>query len=42
MGAAGTYFRHIKDAVVSIFDGMAVTASHLVRKPYTTVTQSTL
>ena len=35
MGAAGTYFRHIKDAVVSIFDGMAVTASHLIRKPYT-------
>jgi NADH-quinone oxidoreductase subunit I len=35
MGAAATYFRHIKDAVVSIFDGMAVTASHLVRKPYT-------
>jgi NADH-quinone oxidoreductase subunit I len=35
MGAPATYFRHIKDAVVSIFDGMAVTASHLVRKPYT-------
>jgi NADH-quinone oxidoreductase subunit I len=35
MGAAGIYFRHIKDAVVSIFDGMAVTASHLIRKPYT-------
>jgi NADH-quinone oxidoreductase subunit I len=35
MGAAGTYFRHIKDAVVSIFDGMAVTASHLIRRPYT-------
>jgi NADH-quinone oxidoreductase subunit I len=35
MGAAGTYFRHIKDAVVTIFDGMAVTASHLIRKPYT-------
>jgi NADH-quinone oxidoreductase subunit I len=35
MGAAGTYFRHIRDAVLSIFDGMAVTASHLVRKPYT-------
>lgn len=35
MGAAATYFRNIKDAVVSIFDGMAVTASHLVRKPYT-------
>src|SRR5216683_456343 len=35
MGATATYFRHIKDAVVSIFDGMAVTASHLIRKPYT-------
>jgi NADH-quinone oxidoreductase subunit I len=35
MAAAGTYFRNLKDAVVSIFDGMAVTASHLIRKPYT-------
>jgi NADH-quinone oxidoreductase subunit I len=35
MGAAGTYFRHIKEAVVSIFDGMAVTASHFIRRPYT-------
>ena len=35
MGTAASYFRHIKDAVVSIFDGMAVTASHFVRKPYT-------
>jgi NADH-quinone oxidoreductase subunit I len=35
MGATASYFRHIKDAVVSIFDGMAVTASHLIRKPYT-------
>lgn len=35
MGAAANYFRHIKDAVVTIFDGMAVTASHLVRRPYT-------
>jgi NADH-quinone oxidoreductase subunit I/NAD(P)H-quinone oxidoreductase subunit I len=35
MGAAGTYFRHIKEAVVTIFDGMAVTASHIIRKPYT-------
>ncbi|HEV7990123.1 MAG TPA: 4Fe-4S binding protein, partial [Candidatus Binataceae bacterium] len=25
----------IKEAVVSIFDGMAVTASHIIRKPYT-------
>jgi NADH-quinone oxidoreductase subunit I/NAD(P)H-quinone oxidoreductase subunit I len=35
MGAAANYFRNIKEAVVSIFDGMAVTASHLIRKPYT-------
>lgn len=35
MGAAGTYFRHIKEAVTSIFDGMAVTASHFIRRPYT-------
>ena len=35
MGAAASYFRHIRDAVVTIFDGMAVTASHFVRKPYT-------
>jgi NADH-quinone oxidoreductase subunit I len=35
MGAAASYFRHIKEAVVTIFDGMAVTASHFVRKPYT-------
>jgi NADH-quinone oxidoreductase subunit I/NAD(P)H-quinone oxidoreductase subunit I len=35
MGTAGTYFRHIKEAVVTIFDGMAVTASHFIRKPYT-------
>lgn len=35
MSTTATYFRHIKDAVVSIFDGMAVTASHLIRKPYT-------
>ncbi len=35
MGAAATYFKHFKDAVVTIFDGMAVTASHLIRKPYT-------
>jgi NADH-quinone oxidoreductase subunit I len=34
MGAA-TYFQHIKEAVATIFDGMAVTASHLIRKPYT-------
>jgi NADH-quinone oxidoreductase subunit I len=35
MGSAASYFRHIKEAVVTIFDGMAVTASHFVRKPYT-------
>jgi len=35
MGAATEYFRHIKDAVFTIFDGMAVSASHLVRRPYT-------
>jgi NADH-quinone oxidoreductase subunit I/NAD(P)H-quinone oxidoreductase subunit I len=35
MGAATDYFRHIKDAVVTIFDGMAVSASHLIRRPYT-------
>jgi NADH-quinone oxidoreductase subunit I len=34
MGAS-EYFEHIKDAVTSIFEGMAVTASHFVRKPYT-------
>ena len=35
MGAAAEYFRNIKDAVLTIFDGMAVSASHLIRKPYT-------
>lgn len=35
MGAATEYFRHIKEAVVTIFDGMAVSASHLLRRPYT-------
>src|SRR5215471_1829306 len=34
MGAA-VYFQHIKEALATIFDGMAVTASHFVRKPYT-------
>jgi NADH-quinone oxidoreductase subunit I len=34
MGAAA-YFRHIKEALSTIFDGMAVTASHMIRKPYT-------
>jgi len=31
----GTYLRNIKDAALTIADGMAVTFSHLVRKPYT-------
>ncbi len=35
MGAATEYFRHIKDAVFTVFDGMAVSASHLIRRPYT-------
>ena len=35
MGAATEYFRHIKDAVLTVFDGMAVSASHLLRRPYT-------
>ncbi|MBV8774123.1 MAG: 4Fe-4S binding protein [Deltaproteobacteria bacterium] len=29
------YFQHIKEALATIFDGMAVTASHMIRKPYT-------
>ena len=35
MGAAAEYLRHIRDAVVTVFDGMAVSASHLIRRPYT-------
>lgn len=35
MGALGAYVDNIKEAVTSIFEGMAVTASHFVRKPYT-------
>jgi NADH-quinone oxidoreductase subunit I len=35
MGATAAYFRHLKEAVTSIFDGMAVSASHLIRRPYT-------
>src|SRR5262249_39675482 len=31
----GTYLRNIKDAVATIADGMAVTASHMIRKPVT-------
>jgi len=34
MGAVA-YFQHIKEALATIFDGMAVTASHMIRKPYT-------
>jgi NADH-quinone oxidoreductase subunit I len=35
MAGAADYFRNIREAIVTIFDGMAVSASHLVRKPYT-------
>jgi formate hydrogenlyase subunit 6/NADH:ubiquinone oxidoreductase subunit I len=35
MGAISQYFGNIRDAVTSIFEGMAVTASHFIRKPYT-------
>ncbi len=31
----GRYFQNIKEAVTTIFEGMSVTCSHLVRKPYT-------
>jgi formate hydrogenlyase subunit 6/NADH:ubiquinone oxidoreductase subunit I len=31
----GRYFKNITDAVATIFEGMSVTFSHLVRKPYT-------
>jgi formate hydrogenlyase subunit 6/NADH:ubiquinone oxidoreductase subunit I len=31
----GRYFHNIKEAVATIFEGMSVTCSHLVRKPYT-------
>ena len=34
MGAA-EYLKNIKDTVSTIFEGMAVSASHFVRKPYT-------
>ena len=34
MGVAA-YFQHLKEAVATIFDGMAVTASHMIRRPYT-------
>src|SRR5262245_20251497 len=35
MGALGSYLQNIKDTVTTIFEGMAVTASHFVRRPYT-------
>jgi len=35
MGALGSYLQDIKDTVTTIFEGMAVTASHFVRRPYT-------
>jgi NADH-quinone oxidoreductase subunit I/NAD(P)H-quinone oxidoreductase subunit I len=35
MGAVSEYLDNIKQAVGSIFEGMAVSASHFVRKPYT-------
>jgi len=35
MGAVGSYFSKYKRNRHSIFEGMAVTASHFVRKPYT-------
>jgi len=35
MGAAAEYIRNIRETVTSIFEGMAVSASHFVRKPYT-------
>src|SRR5262252_5681857 len=31
----GTYLRNIKDALATIAEGMAITASHMVRKPVT-------
>jgi NADH-quinone oxidoreductase subunit I/NAD(P)H-quinone oxidoreductase subunit I len=33
--ARNGYFRNIRDAVTSIFEGLTITFSHLVRKPYT-------
>jgi NADH-quinone oxidoreductase subunit I len=35
MIGVAAYFQHLKEALVTIFDGMAVTASHMIRKPYT-------
>lgn len=31
----GQYLKHAKDAAATIFEGMSVTMSHFVRKPYT-------
>jgi NADH-quinone oxidoreductase subunit I/NAD(P)H-quinone oxidoreductase subunit I len=35
MGTAAEYFNNIKESVLSIFEGMAVSGSHMMRKPYT-------
>jgi ferredoxin len=35
MSAVSEYAQNIKDTVFTIFEGMAVTASHFMRKPYT-------
>src|SRR5579862_9051222 len=35
MGTSAQYFKNIKETVLSIFEGMAVSGSHLMRKPYT-------
>src|ERR1700688_669921 len=35
MSAVSEYVGNIREAVTSIFEGMAVTASHFMRKPYT-------
>jgi NADH-quinone oxidoreductase subunit I/NAD(P)H-quinone oxidoreductase subunit I len=35
MGAASEYIQNVTDAVTSIFEGLAVSASHFMRKPYT-------
>ena len=31
----GTYVRNIRETLETIFEGMAITASHFVRKPFT-------
>ena len=35
MNAVGEYIQNIRQTVSTIFEGMAVTASHFMRKPYT-------